>query len=503
MTEQLLKKGFQGTVYRYLSSGAGIFFSFIISVYLIRRLSIEDYGVYNFLLSVLALAELLGSFGLLQVVQRYLPEYRKSGETYIQKRIVEMAMLMRFFAGLAVIFILLTAGDRIAHFFNIPDHANSLFPILSFIILFYLQSQILGEAVLGALLENRYLSLAKIVYMALKFMLFYFAISSGYGVRGIIWAWLSVELVLFLIYLIKVRRVIFSVRMDRKFRFGSPFKKMLKFGGSFYFQGFSYFMINKTGDIFILAYFLGPDAVGLYSFVFGLPLMIMRLAPPSLLRPLLVPLVITKYAGTDNKEDLERYFLFINRLTFFIMMPVFLFLMIISDKAIIYLFNPLYITGQGLFILSLAFMMVYQFVYSYSAILYLLEKNKLIIFSGLIALLNLLGDILLIPVYGVLGAILATGTIGLLLLAYYHFSIRKTVRLRYPWVSFGRFGINALFAGAAIFTMRNFISDIFSLICVLLGGLFIYIAASYFNKGFDERDRSVMNRAIGKEIWVF
>ena len=42
-----------------------------------------------------------------------------------------------------------------------------------------------------------------------------------------------------------------------------------------------------------------------------------------------------------------------------------------------------------------------------------------------------------------------------------------------------------------------------NLIGVLVVGGLVYLILSYFNKGFDERDRKIFNEAIGKNIFVF
>jgi len=51
--------------------------------------------------------------------------------------------------------------------------------------------------------------------------------------------------------------------------------------------------------------------------------------------------------------------------------------------------------------------------------------------------------------------------------------------------------------------MKNFISNAILLIGILIVGAIIYLISSYLNKGFDEKDRELFNRTIGKKLWVF
>jgi len=501
--KKLLRKGFKGGVYQYTGSIFTTVFGFIISTYLIRKLSIETYGIYNFIFSIIILAQLLTSLGLPQIIQRYLPEFKSRSDGYMQKWIVGRAMLIRFIASLVFVILFLAASNAIVSIFHIPVYFKPLFWIGSIIILFNLESQLLGEAVLVALLENKYANIARIIYAIARFGLFYFAVSANYGIYGIMWAWLGAEVILFLLYLIRSHSVVFSLPVNKRVVAPSDLKRFINFGGQLYLQNIVYFFRDKAGDIFFLAYFIGPHAVGLYSFVFGIPLMLLRLSPGSVLKPLLTSIVIDRYTKNGNYKDLVYYFLFFSRFTFFIMAPIFLISGILTDKIIIYMFNPAYISGKNLFILSLSFIMVHQFLYPYSAILYAMEKGRLILISSFVGLLNLVGDIVLIPIYGVLGAILATGISGIILIIYFHIAMKRNIGLKYPWESFFKFSLNLLPAGLLVFALRDFINNLFLLLLIATLGMIVYILTSYLNKGFKDRDRLVINSAIGKKIWVF
>ncbi|MBU1147839.1 MAG: oligosaccharide flippase family protein [Candidatus Omnitrophica bacterium] len=500
----LLKKSFQGAAYQYAGLASTAILGFFTSVYLIKKLTIEEYGIYNFLWSLVIVANLITAFGITQAIQRYLPEYRQKNDIYVQKNIIIGSMLLRFLADVLFVLIFLVSIDKLLLVFNIP-HAWKLCVLASLLITFFnVESKLLGDGALPAMLENRYLNIINIICKALQLGLFALSIVLGYGLYGIVLAWLIIEVALFLLYFYKVYRKILCLPvLMSKVNKNLPLKRFMSFSGYVYLANIAYFFTDRSADIFLLSYFIGPKAVGLYSFAFGIPLTIMRLSPASALRSLLTPVVVSRYAATKSNKDLVYFFSFISRLTFFTMVPLFLSFMILSDGIIKYVFNVSYLENKDLFILSLFFVTLLQFLYSYSSIIYTLEKKRLFLISILFGGLNLIGDIILIPIYGAKGAVLATGVSGIALIVVFHIIIKRGLNISYPWRSFTRFGLNILAMCAVLFALKGLPNGIFSLVCVFLTGLAVYIVASYFNKGFEKKDRELINRGIGREIWVF
>jgi O-antigen/teichoic acid export membrane protein len=114
-------------------------------------------------------------------------------------------------------------------------------------------------------------------------------------------------------------------------------------------------------------------------------------------------------------------------------------------------------------------------------------------------------DIILIPSFGILGAILATGSAGMMLPFYYYFALRKACEfeLKYPVRAFAIFSVNTMMIAILVFSLRGFVNNIASLIFVLAISGIAYLILSYVNKGFDDIDRKTFNAAFGRQVWVF
>ena len=416
-----------------------------------------------------------------------------------------MSMLIRLLTGFIFVSILLIANNWIINTFNLPVSSQQFFPLVALIILLVLESQLLGDSALVALFENKYWNLSRSTYTCAKFIFFYLSLLMGYGILGIIWCWLIVEVILFLLFLAKAYKVIFSLPIKKEDIQPLPIRRFINFGGYLILQQGMWFFRDKAVDIFLISYFFGTYETGLYSFAFGIPLMLMSFSPGSKLRAIFTPLFVHSYTKTNDKQQLSYFFELINKIIFFSMIPIFVILMMLADKVITCIFNPEYLKVTNLFILSLGFVMIQQFAYAFTSIIYTLEKTKIQFIGSLLAFYNLIMDIILIPRLGILGAVLASGSAGIMLPIYYYFSMRKAkaIELLYPWKSFARFSINTVITMAFVFLLRDLINGIGSLIFVLLVSGIVYLAFSCINKGFNSEDRSKFNTAIGKKIWVF
>ena len=240
------KKIFEGVIYQYLSSIISAVFNFLISVYVIKKLSVDEFGIYNFMLSVVLLAQVVTSLGLPQILQRYLPEYREKKINYFQKRILSISLLVRFFAGFIFVSIFLMSNNWVITVFNLPIFARNLIFLLSLIILLNLESQLLGDSALVALFENRYWNFSKMTYSGFKFMLFFLFLSMGYGIKGIVLAWLIAEGILFLLFFVRSYTLIFSLPSEKEEIHALPVRRFFNFGGVLFLSQVALFFRGLT-----------------------------------------------------------------------------------------------------------------------------------------------------------------------------------------------------------------------------------------------------------------
>jgi len=500
---KLLSDGFHASLFQYFTAAVASIFNFLSLIYVLKKLAVGEFGFYNFLLAAVFFIQTVSFLGTDAIIQRYLPEYEETGNNYLKKRVLAFGMLLCLLSLSVVLSAVFLARAKIAAAFNLPLHSAKLFSLIAAITLLSTESYLLGDIAMVSLFKNLYWSLCSIAYSFVKLVSFYLAFRMHCGINGILTGWLISEGLLFALLTAKACRDIFFLPVRKEDIVKLPLKRFFDFAKFLYFHKLTQFFRRKGLDIFLISYFLGQREVGVYSVCFGIPLLLMQLSPANKLHPILKTISIRNYTKEKDTGNFFYLFSFLNRITYFLMIPLFVFSMVLADKIILFLLNPAYAGSAGLFRLSLAFIAVHQFGFVYTPLLFTLERTKIIFITGLISLLNLALDLILIPLYGVPGAVLATGVTGIAIILYFRYATGRIIPLSYPWKSFAVFSINISLAAVPLFLLRPLIKDLFALACASLCAVSVYLAVSFFNKGFEDKDREIINKTVGRKIWVF
>lgn len=499
----LSQKVFIGSIYNYMGQFGTAFFSILTGIYIIRKLSVSDYGVYNILANLITIASFSTALGIPAILQRYTPEFYERKQFHLMRKTAIGGLLLRLLAGFVFVAIVLTYSNLFIEYLHVTAEVVKYLPVFCVAILFIIESQLLGNAILVALLEQKYWNLSKLLYSAIKFVLFFFSLYFGYGLIGIIWSWVIVEGLLFLLYFLKCCSILFAHNVIKDDNGKLPIKRMVRYGGFYLFALIGGSILNIATDNYLIAYFLDTTAVGLYSFAMGIPVQLLSFSPALILFSILVPVGIRQYSKNSDKSGLNYVYQLYNKLIFFSGIPLFVGSILLADKIILYVFNPAYIGVLPIFIICLIFSTLIMFSYALHVIIRTLERTEIYTYTLIFAVYNLVMDIVLIPQYGIAGAAAATLSAQFFTFLLHLGMIKRHISIRYPWRAFGKMALNVAIMGVIVFSLRGFVNDLLSLCFVILIGGVSYFVSAYFNKGFDDKDRKIFNEAIGKDIFMF
>ena len=499
----LSHKIFTGSIYNYIGTFGTAVFSILTSIYIIRILSVSDYGIYTLLANLIVIALFFTALGIPAILQRYTPEYYERGQLHLMKKTAIGGLLLRLLAGLVFVVIVLTYNSFFTEYLHVTAEVIKYLPVICVIIIFVIESQLLGDAILVALLEQKYWNASKLLYSAIKFVLFFFSLYLGYGLIGIIWSWVIAEGLLFLLYFSKCYSLIFRQKAKGTLNEKIPIKRMVRYGGFYLFAIMGGFLLNIAIDNYLIAYFLDTTAVGLYSFAMGIPLQILSFSPALILVSILIPVSIRQYTMNKDKSGLKYIYQLYNKIIFFSGVPLFAALVLLADKVILYVFNPAYISVLLLLIICSIFSAIKMFNYALDPIIRTLERTDIYALSLIFAVYNLVMDIILIPVYGLMGAAAATLSAQFFTFLLQLGMTKSFISVSYPWRAFGKMAVNVVIMGIIVFSLRGFVKGLLSLCFVILIGGMSYFICAYLNKGFDDKDRKIFNAAIGKDIFRF
>jgi O-antigen/teichoic acid export membrane protein len=500
----LSEKVFQGAIYNYAGKFGSAFFSILVGIYIIRKLSVSDYGVYNILANLIMISLFFTALGIPGILNRYIPEYYEKKQFHFLRKTAIGGLIVRFIAGIIFITIILIFSNFFVDYLHINKEIIDYLPVICIVILFTIESQLLS-AILVALLEQKYWNISNLLYSAIKFILFFFALYLGYGLIGLLWCWMAVEGLLFFLYLAKYYSLNSSWSVNNKNDDNEKLaiRRMARYGLLFFYSTVGFFFLDIAIDNFIIAYFFDTTAVGLYSFAFALPLQILSFSPALILVSILIPVSIRQYTKNKDKRGLRYIYQLYNKLIFFSGVPMFVGLIFLSDKIILYVFNPAYITVLSIFVACSIFSAIKMFVYALDPVIQTLERAEIYTFSLIFAVYNLGMDLILIPRYGIAGAAAATLSAQFFTFLFQLGMTKRHISISYPWRAFGKMAINIAVMGVIVFSLRGFVNDLLSLGFVILIGGISYFICAYFNKGFDDKDRKLFNDAIGKDIFRF
>ncbi|MCE7897530.1 MAG: hypothetical protein DYH19_12275, partial [Gammaproteobacteria bacterium PRO8] len=203
-------------------------------------------------------------------------------------------------------------------------------------------------------------------------------------------------------------------------------------------------------DSFVIAHFLGPEQVAMYGLAATLILFANALNPATLLRSVLTPLLTARHATGGGQPELLRAFRLLNKMVMLLHWPL----------VTLLLFVPL---------------------------IAVLEKNVLLLFSGLTSVYNLALDVLLVPRWGIAGAALATGSAAVLQLALYWFAFRRvfSVPLSFPFAVAGRTALNLAAPVAVALLLKEQVANVMQLLLLIAGCGLLYGLAVFFNHGLE------------------
>ena len=86
------KRAFSGMAYNYLGKLVSAVLSFFTFTYIVKAVSVEEYGFYSSIINIIFFITLILDFGIPEIVLRYFPEYMEKKDPYIMKEILSRCL---------------------------------------------------------------------------------------------------------------------------------------------------------------------------------------------------------------------------------------------------------------------------------------------------------------------------------------------------------------------------------------------------------------------------
>jgi len=378
-------------------------------VVLVRGLSKQDFGIYSLLYAFIPLISTLASLGLEQTLRRFQPEYLKAGHTAAAAWLVRIVATSRLAMNLAVLGIILLSWNFAAPLFKLTPYRTE-FALFSILLLLHFQVNIL-QLTLASHMLHRFSVGATSVLSSGK-LLMYAALLAFHAttLRNVIVADTLAYALAYACAKAAHLRYCGLPRGTPRFRPTAQERRRL-FRYAFYnnFNDAGTLILSSQSDNFFIVAFLDPVAVGAYSFYVRLNEMASQLIPTRLFDNVVQPMF---FAIPQDKADarIPRDFSLLLNANLLVHWPVLAFAVAYHAQIVTVIFGGKFIEYSWLLPLIAAFGMVNVIANPVSLVAEYEERPGIILLSKVFAIYNVVALLALLPLAGLYGAAIASGS---------------------------------------------------------------------------------------------
>jgi O-antigen/teichoic acid export membrane protein len=461
-----------------LISISGLIFIPIIT----KNFSVADYGIWA-QVNTIALVPNIANLGLPYTMVRFL-----SAETN-KENIKES-----FYSMLAIVFASSLLISLIFIVFKTPI-ANSIFG--GNITILYIVAIISFFACMNLMLISFFRTFQQIKRYSLFLVLqsyigvaisSYFALN-GYNIETVIVGLLVGYLAVFIMMLLMIGGYLgLSIP---KFK---NLKEELEFAIPTIPSNVSSWVVDSS-DKYVIGIFLGSAAVGYYSPSYALgSILLMFLSPFALLLPAVLP----KYFEEGNLKQVNKFLKYSMKYFLIITIPAAIGLSILS-KPILFIISTPEIAMNGYLITPFVSLgAIFMGIYGITNNILILEKKTKILGKLwiLVAVLNLVFNIIAIPYIGIIGAALVTMIcyiIAFLITGHYS---KKHLKLPFEYKSLIKTIVASTVMGIVILFINP--SGIINVLATILIGVVVYFTVLFLIKGIEKEEFHFFKQMINE-----
>jgi O-antigen/teichoic acid export membrane protein len=419
--------------------------SFIV---LARAMPDEDFGVFNLLYAFIPVLSTVASLGLEQTLQRYQPEYLSAGDIPSARWLVRFVASARFGANVALLALIFLTWNHVAPIFKLTPYRGE-FAFFCLLVLLYFQANIL-QISLAANMLHRF-SVGSIMLMSTLKLVAYAGLA-WFDSLNLTTAIFSDTFAGAIAYLFLLRAYRRHCPAPPQGHSGKPNsnerKRLFRYGLLNNFNEAGAWVLSSKSDTFFIAAFLDPVAVGVYAFYTRLNQMVAQLQPVSLFQNVIQPLF---FAVPQSEADIAipRHFSLLLNTSLLLQWPALAYSLVYHKELVTFVFGGKFADFSGLLPLIVAFGTLQVIARPVTLVAQYEEKAGVMLLSKIFALYNVLALVVLIPVAGLYGAVIATGSATLFknLFVWWH------VRQRARWVNFAVTTLSSILIwGGAVIT---------------------------------------------------
>lgn len=489
--------------YSYYAQVVSLFTNFFLSIILINNLDLKVFGEYSFFISAIIFLGVVVNFGLENSFLRFGSEFLEKKNNGKVNNLLLKILLIRLILLFIISCLLILFFTEIKNIFKITIDLKLFFIFLSIFIVIKVKS-IIGRSFLTIYLQVYNERLNEIVYQISKLILFFLILIAGKGFKEILISWLCLEIFSIGHYIYLLLKKTLSQKKNLISNFSKKeTNRIIKFSNTQAIIAIIFLLSDVTLDNIMIGYFLDQESVAIYSFTFALLFLTIKFNPPSILKGTFISLITKDFVLKKSISMIRDYHRLLLKLGLIISAPLLTILSMNLEKIITLIYSPNYLPAIPLINIGIIFMFFFSCLTSFSIITQVLEKNKFYFFVGFFSILNVIGNILLIPMYGELGALISSGVSLILIFFYYMVKYTKIYKMFFfPYIEFFKIILSCLPLMFLHIIFNDYINSLIGLIFIVISQIITYILVIKKFSIFLLNEKILLNNIFKKKIFI-
>jgi len=483
------------TVWVYIGKLLSQVLSLIASVWVLRKLSVDVYGVFTFLIGLFSIFQLFVLSPIKDAMNRFIPELSMNHHQSALRKVMVSSFVLSMGLTLCLLGVLYLFKTWVATFFNIPDFINYYGEFFWYVVAFAVKTTI--EVFMTSLLLHKYSSIFNILSFLVRAILYLVFINS-----------LTISLLLWIETIVAIIFIVFSVfawlnnlqkvsdLRDEPYQ-GVPLKRrMLRYGSFSMLNELGAGVIGKTSDFYIISAMSNAYSVGLYGFALKVYDICYRILPVREFETVLRPLFFRRFSSGASEIEMNRVYNFIVKALLPVFIAPFVLFLIFGDGIINLVFDPKYADAYWVTCISLLSNVFAGFFYPLPFIIQLKERVEITLLSKVVVILSLVLGVVFMKYFGIIGVAIAT-LLGVLFKNLLMLLLSKRlVIIKHDVKIFTHYGIQSLIVIAIFLPFQQYYNSLIGLIigvalfAIAFGVLLIVI------NPFDESDYESLNKVL-------
>lgn len=398
----------------------------------VRGMSQEDFGVLNLLYACIPVISTAASFGLEQTLRRFQPEYLRAENRSAAAWLVRFVASARFGSNVILLSLLLLSWNHVAPLFKLTPY-RAEFVVFCALVLLHFQARIL-QLTLAAHMMHRYsvgsmavLAVVKCVGYVGLYQTNTFTLVNAIVIETVGYAVAYLSMAFVYRHKCASRSLAAGGAPDRDER-----RRLGRYAVLHNFNDAGSLMLTSKTDNFFIAAIADPISVAVYAFYTRLNAMASHLLPGGLFSNVVDPLFFS-VPVVDAKARLPQYFTLLLNLNLAVQWPILAFAAAYHFELVSVIFGGKFVSHSWMLPLVVGFGALNVIASPVTLVAQYHERAGILLVGKVFAIYNAVALVVLIPVAGVYGAAIATGTAQLMKNVFVWWFVRESARWTNCW----------------------------------------------------------------------